>query len=120
MVEATFELAISKPITVSKTKFNYCVAHIPPEAASVVREIIINPDEEDPNGGNKKMRKIEISGSTKSPHRAIIGADILYHFNLKADLKKLCLFDNDTKLKYNAAFKDAKVVSMKTVCGNDQ
>ncbi|KAF8786100.1 hypothetical protein HNY73_007863 [Argiope bruennichi] len=48
MVEATFELPVPKPITASKTKFNYCAAHIPPEAASIVPDIIINPDKKDP------------------------------------------------------------------------
>lgn len=48
MCESTFELATPKPITVSKTKFNYIVAHIPPETASLVRDVIVNPDPEDP------------------------------------------------------------------------
>ncbi|KAF8785995.1 hypothetical protein HNY73_011475 [Argiope bruennichi] len=48
MVEAKFELVVSTPITASKTKFNFCVTHIPPEAESTLRDIIINPDEEDP------------------------------------------------------------------------
>lgn len=41
MCESTFELAVPKPITDNKTKFNYCVAHLPPEIASLVRDIIL-------------------------------------------------------------------------------
>ncbi|XP_035216669.1 uncharacterized protein LOC118190085 [Stegodyphus dumicola] len=41
MCEATFALAAPKPITDSKTKFNYCVAHLPPEFAALVRDIIL-------------------------------------------------------------------------------
>ncbi|GBN05419.1 hypothetical protein AVEN_30814-1 [Araneus ventricosus] len=38
MAEATFQLAIPKPITASATKYNYCVAHLSPEAAAIVRD----------------------------------------------------------------------------------
>lgn len=48
MCESTFELALPKAITASKTKFNYIVAHVPPEIASLVRDVIVNPDPEDP------------------------------------------------------------------------
>lgn len=41
MCESTFELATPKAITDSKTKFNYCVSHLPPEIASLVRDIIL-------------------------------------------------------------------------------
>ena len=44
MVESTFQLAVPKPITDSKTKYNYCVAHLPPEIAMIVRDVIITPD----------------------------------------------------------------------------
>ncbi|GFU04018.1 uncharacterized protein NPIL_493731 [Nephila pilipes] len=30
------------------TKFNYIVSHLPPEAAAIVRDIIITPEEKDP------------------------------------------------------------------------
>ncbi|GBN45241.1 hypothetical protein AVEN_250993-1 [Araneus ventricosus] len=40
MAEATFQLAIPKPITASATKYNYCVAHLSPEAAAIVRDVI--------------------------------------------------------------------------------
>ncbi|GFS46370.1 transposon Tf2-9 polyprotein [Nephila pilipes] len=41
----TFSLGVPKPITDTCTKFNYIVSHLPPEAATIVRDIIINPDE---------------------------------------------------------------------------
>ncbi|KAF8797273.1 hypothetical protein HNY73_001558 [Argiope bruennichi] len=57
--------AVSKPITASKTKFNYCAAYIPPEVASIVRDIIINPDEEDPYQ-QLKSEVIKRCGESKS------------------------------------------------------
>ncbi|GFT47240.1 transposon Tf2-9 polyprotein [Nephila pilipes] len=46
--ERTFVLGVPKPITDTCTKFNYIVSHLPPEAAVIVRDIIITPDETDP------------------------------------------------------------------------
>ncbi|GBL76526.1 Transposon Ty3-G Gag-Pol polyprotein [Araneus ventricosus] len=48
MCESTFKLAAPKPITESVTKFNYVVSHLPPEVASLVRVILMNPDATDP------------------------------------------------------------------------
>ncbi|GBL85368.1 hypothetical protein AVEN_58688-1 [Araneus ventricosus] len=44
MVEATFKLAVPKPITSGVTKYNYCVAHITHKAAAIVRDVIVFPD----------------------------------------------------------------------------
>ena len=44
MVESTFELAVPKPITESKTNYNYCVANLPPDIAMTVRDIILSLD----------------------------------------------------------------------------
>ncbi|GBL70102.1 hypothetical protein AVEN_149754-1 [Araneus ventricosus] len=44
ILESTFELASPKPTTESKTKYNFVVAHLPPEIATVVRDVIIQPD----------------------------------------------------------------------------
>ncbi|GBM62676.1 hypothetical protein AVEN_257273-1 [Araneus ventricosus] len=44
MCESTFKLAVPKPITEPVTKFNYVVSHLPPEVASLVRDILMNPD----------------------------------------------------------------------------
>ncbi|KAF8795394.1 hypothetical protein HNY73_003247 [Argiope bruennichi] len=38
MLDSTFELASPKAITESKTKYNYVLAHLPPEIATVVRD----------------------------------------------------------------------------------
>ncbi|GBN83551.1 Retrovirus-related Pol polyprotein from transposon 17.6 [Araneus ventricosus] len=43
MFESTFKLAVPKPITESVTKFNYVISHLPPEVASLVRDILMNP-----------------------------------------------------------------------------
>lgn len=48
MCDSTFELATPKPITESQTKYNYCVAHLPSEIASIVRDIIIKENKTDP------------------------------------------------------------------------
>ncbi|GFT80439.1 retrovirus-related Pol polyprotein from transposon 17.6 [Trichonephila clavipes] len=48
MIESTFELASPKPITESKTKYNYAVSHLPPYIATVIRDVIIQPDISDP------------------------------------------------------------------------
>ncbi|GBM87450.1 hypothetical protein AVEN_90459-1 [Araneus ventricosus] len=48
MCESTFKLAVPKPITESMTKFNYVVSPLPPEVASLVRDILMNPDATDP------------------------------------------------------------------------
>jgi hypothetical protein len=41
MCESTFALATPKAITDPVTKYNYCVAHLPPDTASLVRDIIL-------------------------------------------------------------------------------
>ncbi|GFW21937.1 retrovirus-related Pol polyprotein from transposon 412 [Trichonephila clavipes] len=50
MCESTFALATPKPTTESITKYNYIVSHIPPDIASLVRDILIKPDATDPYG----------------------------------------------------------------------
>ncbi|GBO03903.1 hypothetical protein AVEN_61244-1 [Araneus ventricosus] len=47
IVETTFELAIPKPITESRAKYNHCVANLPPAIAMSARDIIISPDTTD-------------------------------------------------------------------------
>ncbi|KAF8787923.1 hypothetical protein HNY73_009472 [Argiope bruennichi] len=65
MVESTFELAIPKPITASRTKFNYCVSTLPPEIAITVRDIILSPDAADPYS-QLKSEIISRCGESKS------------------------------------------------------
>ncbi|GFW10213.1 uncharacterized protein TNCV_1849301 [Trichonephila clavipes] len=43
MLESTFELAVPKPITDERTKYNYCVSHLSPDAAMAVRDVILSP-----------------------------------------------------------------------------
>ncbi|GBN62927.1 hypothetical protein AVEN_233770-1 [Araneus ventricosus] len=47
MCESTFKLAVPKPITESMNKFNCVISHLPPEVASLVRDILMNPDATD-------------------------------------------------------------------------
>ncbi|GFT70796.1 transposon Tf2-9 polyprotein [Trichonephila clavipes] len=44
---------VPKAITDTFTKFNYIVSNLPPEAAAIVRDLIITPDETDPYGAIK-------------------------------------------------------------------
>ncbi|GBN54786.1 Transposon Tf2-9 polyprotein [Araneus ventricosus] len=48
MCDRTFALGVPKAVTDSVTKFNYIVSNLPPEAAAIVRDVIINPDTVDP------------------------------------------------------------------------
>lgn len=48
MCDRTFGLGVPKAVTDSVTKFNYIVSNLPPEAAAIVRDVIINPDTVDP------------------------------------------------------------------------
>ncbi|GFR09107.1 uncharacterized protein TNCT_241921 [Trichonephila clavata] len=48
MCESTFALATPKPITESLTKYNYIVAHLPPDTASLVHDDLMHPDATDP------------------------------------------------------------------------
>ncbi|GFW19614.1 uncharacterized protein TNCV_1605051 [Trichonephila clavipes] len=48
MCESTFALATPKPITESVAKYNYIVANLPPNTASLVRDILMHPDGTDP------------------------------------------------------------------------
>ncbi|GFX51309.1 retrovirus-related Pol polyprotein from transposon opus [Trichonephila clavipes] len=61
MCESTFALATPKPIT----KYNYIVSHIPPDIASLVRDILIKPDATDPYG-NLKTELINSSGESST------------------------------------------------------
>ncbi|GFX18742.1 uncharacterized protein TNCV_3019001 [Trichonephila clavipes] len=43
MLESTFKLAVPKPITDERTEYNYCVAHLSPDASMAVRDVILSP-----------------------------------------------------------------------------
>ncbi|GFX15610.1 transposon Tf2-9 polyprotein [Trichonephila clavipes] len=51
--EQTFALRVMKVITGTYTKFNYIVSNLPPEAAAIVSDLIITPDETDSYGAIK-------------------------------------------------------------------
>ncbi|GFT42807.1 uncharacterized protein NPIL_658231 [Nephila pilipes] len=48
LLEAPFDLASPKSVKESKTKYNYVLAHIPPEIATVLRDVIMQHDSTDP------------------------------------------------------------------------
>lgn len=50
MCESTFALATPKPITSPSTKFNYVLAHLPPDTASLVRDVILKDVTDDSYG----------------------------------------------------------------------
>ncbi|GFX53009.1 retrovirus-related Pol polyprotein from transposon opus [Trichonephila clavipes] len=77
MCESTFALATPKPIIESITKYNYIVSHIPPDIASLVRDILIKPDATDPYG-NLKTELINRSGesSTQEIRQLLSGEEL--------------------------------------------
>ncbi|GBN34582.1 hypothetical protein AVEN_127285-1 [Araneus ventricosus] len=54
MCESTFALATPKAITESVTKYNYIVSHLPPDSASLIRDVLMKPDAADPYSQIKK------------------------------------------------------------------
>ncbi|GFQ78311.1 uncharacterized protein TNCT_504691 [Trichonephila clavata] len=65
MLESTFELVIPKPITDERTKYNYCVAHLSPDAAMAVRDVILSPGSTNPYS-KLKEEVIARCGESKS------------------------------------------------------
>lgn len=77
MCESTFALGLPKPITESSTKFNYIVAHLPPEAAQIVRDAIINPDKTDPYDFLKKeLIKRTGESSQQEIRKLLVGEEL--------------------------------------------
>ncbi|GFW41299.1 transposon Ty3-G Gag-Pol polyprotein [Trichonephila clavipes] len=68
MCDSTFQLGCPKAITDSRTKFNYIIANLPPEAATIIRGVIMNPDPVEPYG---KARTELIKRSGESSHQEI-------------------------------------------------
>ncbi|GBL79659.1 hypothetical protein AVEN_18203-1 [Araneus ventricosus] len=66
MLESTFELTSLKPITEGKTKYNYVVAHLPPDIDTVVRDVIIQQDLSDPYT-DLKRKIFDRCSETKTP-----------------------------------------------------
>ncbi|GFY33682.1 uncharacterized protein TNCV_4593941 [Trichonephila clavipes] len=77
-VKAHFALATPKPITESITKYNYIVSHIPPDIASLVRDILIKPDAIDPLWKFEKTELINRSGesSTQEIRQLLSGEEL--------------------------------------------
>lgn len=48
MLDSTFEITTPRAITESKIKYNYVIAHLPPVAATMARDIIMSPDPTNP------------------------------------------------------------------------
>ncbi|KAF8791603.1 hypothetical protein HNY73_006444 [Argiope bruennichi] len=65
MLDSTFKLPSPTAITESKTKYNYVVAHLPPEIATIVRDVIIQPDSTDPYS-DLKTKVIEPCSESKT------------------------------------------------------
>ncbi|GFT33008.1 uncharacterized protein TNCV_149891 [Trichonephila clavipes] len=65
MLESTFALAVPKPITDERTKYNYCVAHFSPDAAMTVRDVILSPESINPYS-KLKNEVIARCGESKS------------------------------------------------------
>ncbi|GFV86518.1 transposon Tf2-9 polyprotein [Trichonephila clavipes] len=68
MCDSTFQLGCPKAITDSRTKFNYIITHLPPEAATIIRDVIMNPDPVEPY---EKVRTELIKRSGESSHQEI-------------------------------------------------
>ncbi|GFY46422.1 transposon Tf2-9 polyprotein [Trichonephila inaurata madagascariensis] len=57
MYDNTFQLGYPQTITDNKIKFNYIIAHLPPEAAAIVRDVIMNFDIISLKNGNSGFDK---------------------------------------------------------------
>ncbi|GFX10803.1 transposon Tf2-9 polyprotein [Trichonephila clavipes] len=66
MCDSTFQLGCPKAITDSKTKFSYIIANLPPKAVTMIRNVIMNPEEP-----YETARAELIKRSGKSSHQEI-------------------------------------------------
>ncbi|GFR00961.1 transposon Tf2-9 polyprotein [Trichonephila clavata] len=68
MYDSSFQISCPKAIKDSKTKLNYIIAHLQPEAVTIIRDVIMNPDSVEPyeieraelikrSGGNHPIKK---------------------------------------------------------------
>nr|XP_042907571.1 uncharacterized protein LOC122271191 [Parasteatoda tepidariorum] len=77
MCESTFRLASPKPITESITKYNYIVSQLPPEIASIVRDILMNPDATDPYNNLKTELIVRSGESSQQEIRQLLSGEEL-------------------------------------------
>ncbi|GFU34033.1 transposon Tf2-9 polyprotein [Trichonephila clavipes] len=75
--ERTFALGVPKAITDTFTKFNYIVSNLPPEAAAIVRDLIITPDETDPYGAIKAQLIQQTGESSQKEIRKLLTGEEL-------------------------------------------
>lgn len=75
MCESTFFLGTPKPITESLTKYNYIVAALPPEAATIIRDVIIKPDPTDSYGTLKTELLKRCSESSSAQLRKLLACE---------------------------------------------
>ncbi|GFW11437.1 hypothetical protein TNCV_3809561 [Trichonephila clavipes] len=106
MLESTFELAVPKPIT---DEYNYCVAHLSPDAAMAVRDVILSPGSINPYSKLKllpvallppNVQSILASIQPLTAQKASEGADrileVLYQ-NIPAPILMIVVNQNSSK-----------------------
>ncbi|GFR07389.1 uncharacterized protein TNCT_544331 [Trichonephila clavata] len=74
MCKSTFALATPKPITESLTKYNYIVAHLPPNTASLVRDVLMHPDATNKKRTHKSFRGIVPAGDSETSFGEELGS----------------------------------------------
>ncbi|GFW29869.1 transposon Tf2-9 polyprotein [Trichonephila clavipes] len=75
--ERTFALGILKAITDTRPKFNCIVSNLPSEAAAIVRDLVITPDETDPYGAIKaQLIQRTFESSQQEIRKLLIGEDL--------------------------------------------
>lgn len=77
MCESTFALATPKAISESVTKYNYIVSHLPPDVASIIRDILMQPDATDPYGVLKKELIARSGESSQQEIRQLLSGEEL-------------------------------------------
>ncbi|KAF8786016.1 hypothetical protein HNY73_011495 [Argiope bruennichi] len=77
MCERTFELGVPKPVTESVMKFNHIVSNLSPEAAAIIRDIIISPDAVDPYTAIKTQLICRYGESSQQEIRKLISGEEL-------------------------------------------
>lgn len=77
MLESTFALATPKAITDTKTKYNYVVANLPPDTATAVRDVIMQPDATDPYADLKAKIILRCGESKTEEIRRLLAGELL-------------------------------------------
>lgn len=77
MCESTFALATPKAITESVTKYNYAVSNLPPDVASIIRDVLMQPDATDPYGKLKEELIKRSGDSSQQEIRQLLSGEEL-------------------------------------------